>query len=58
MVSLIKVNTAWYQITTWNLKKKNQIHRNRVGKWFPEAEGGSIANRERLAKGYKLSATR
>lgn len=51
------VNTAWYHFNGES-KKKSQIHRNSIEKWFPGAGGGSGRNRERLVIGFKLSATR
>lgn len=42
--------------TKQNKNKKGQTHRNRVGKWLPGT--GRWGNRERLVKGYRLSAVR
>ena len=40
------------QVLTWNLKKNCQTHRKKIG--CQVLDGGR--NRERLVKGYKLSA--
>lgn len=37
-----KKNTAWYHIYVQSKKKKNQTHRNRVGRWVPGPAGEEI----------------